>query len=233
MKITDEMLVAYLKGALAGEDRAAVEAAVAADPEVAERLRGHRVIGELMHGALTGPPVDDVEDPPVRTAAPVVSLQAARARRAEPKPKATAPKLPSRPIEPRWIAIALGLAAGAVIGLFIPRPETGLMTGRMEAAGPLAATLQTKLAAEQGEGASIRVGRTFRTKAGAWCRTFSSREGLAGVACRENSAWRVRMAERGQASQPSAAVLATVGALTDGRPIDSAAEKRARASGWR
>lgn len=233
MKITDEMLVAYLKGGLAGEDRAAVEAAVAADPEVAERLRGHRVIGDLMHGALSGGRVDGPEAPPSRAAAPVVSLEAARARRAEPKPK-VAIKPPSRPIDPRWLTIGLSLAAGAIIGLFVPRPESGLMTGRMEATGPLAATLQTRLAAEQGEEASIRIGRSFRSKTGAWCRTFSARDSLAGVACREGDGWRVRMAETGPAtSQPSAAVLAAVGGLTDGKPVDSAAEARARASGWR
>jgi len=226
-KITDEMLVAYLRGELPPSERDVVEEAVASDPAVAERLRGHRVIGRLKRGALTS----DAAPKPVSTGdAPVVSLDAARARRNTPEPK-TKPKIRigAPRIDPRRIAIAVALLIGIAIGLFAPRFENAPMDGRMRAAGALKVVLDTRLAATQPADARTRVGATFRDRTGAWCRSFSS-ESLSGVACREGEGWQVRIAQNGPASSALATAIA---AMNPGAPADAAAEQKALASGWR
>lgn len=224
-RITDEMLIAYLRGDLPPSERKVVEQAVADDPAVAERLRGHRVIGRLKRGARAS-------DDPAKAArtgdAPVVSLDAARARRNTPEPK---PKLKlDRPrIDPRRLAIVAALLAGIAIGLFMPRFQSAPMDGHMRALGPLKAVLETRLSATQPADARSRVGPTFRDRNGVWCRGFSS-ETLSGVACREGGGWQVRMAQNGPAS---AGMTAAIAAMNPGAPADAAAEKKARASGWR
>ncbi len=245
MTISDELLLAYIDGELSREDRARVEAALAEDSEVAERLRRHRAVGAMIHEAFA----DAAEEPPpehlvqmVRPAAAVVSLEAARAKRAEPKPK---PK-PARPAFPkldtRWAGFAAALVVGVGIGVFTPRLETGLVDDRLRASGALNAALQSRLAATQPADAPIRIGLTFRDRSNRWCRSFTAPE-LSGVACRAQGRWQVRMAETGApakggdyrtaASQASPAVMASVEGMIAGRPVDAAAEKAAEASGWR
>lgn len=224
MKITDEMLIAYIQGDLSPGDRAIVEKAVAADPEVAERLRGHRVIGRLKRGALKAAPKRPGQSP-----APVVSLAAARTKRAEPETRAR-PKAPPLPaINGRWAAIAVALVAGIAIGMFAPRFEAGLITSDMTAAGALKVVLDQRLAATQPADAPIRVGLAFRDPAGAWCRSFAS-AALSGVACRQGNGWKVRMAEAGP---PSTALTQAIAAMRPGQPIAPEAEKKALAGGWR
>lgn len=224
MKITDDMLIAYIQGDLSPADRAIVEKAVAADPDVAERLRGHRVIGRLKRGALKAAPKRPGQSP-----APVVSLAAARTKRAEPETRAR-PKAPPLPaINGRWTAIAVALVAGIAIGMFAPRFEAGLITSEMTAAGALKVVLDQRLAATQPADAPIKVQRSFRTSSNAWCRSFTSAT-LSGVACREGDGWQVRMAERGP---PSTALAQAVAAMAPGAPITADTEKAALAGGWR
>jgi hypothetical protein len=91
----------------------------------------------------------------------------------------------------------------------------------------------------------VRIGLSFKNQQGLYCRTFqaSGRAPVAGVACREPSAWRVRGVSpaapaptadyRTAGSETPAAVLATVDAMIVGQPLDAAAEVRAKASGWK
>lgn len=239
MKITDELLLAYIDGELSREERARVETAIAGDPELAERLRRHRSVEGRIHEAFSGVAEEPAPDHLVemaRPAAPVVSLEAARAsRKAEAKPK---PGKTSKPtagktlqIDRRWAVPALALIVGAALGYLAPRTNAGLMDGDMRATGALDAVLTGRLASTQAADAPIRIGATFKNKGGAWCRSFASRQ-LSGVACREGGEWRLKVAEIG-AGATSSAATATVSALIKGAPADAATEKRAQASGWR
>lgn len=245
--ITDELLLAYIDGELSREDRATVEAALASDPDVAERLHRHQAVGARVHAAFA--PVAE-EAPPerlvrmIKPAAAVVSLEAARAKRDEPKPQPKAKTArPTMPINARWGAIAAALVIGVGLGVFAPRPEAGLVNGEMQATAVLRAGLDSKLASAPSGNGQIQVGLTFRDKNQTWCRTFTSRQGAAGVACRQGEGWQVRMIETGApvqeadfrqaASATSPAVLAAVEGLIAGEPADAATEKKAKASGWR
>jgi hypothetical protein len=102
--------------------------------------------------------------------------------------------------------------------------------------------LTTQLASQTGP---IKLGLTFRTAAGRYCRTFQiAADRLAGLACREPGGWTLqataRMApEQAQAEYRTAgsdtpgAVLAAVDGLIAGDPLDAAAERAARDSGWK
>lgn len=242
--VTDEMLIAYIDGELSREERAKVEAAVAADPELAERLSRHRAVGSLIHGAFSG--IADEPAPArllasLKPPAAVVSLEAARKTR-EAAATAVKPTRTRKPIDARWGALAAGLAVGIGLGVFAPRPQTGLIDSDLRARGLLAATLETGLAAEQKQGAPVRVGLTFRSRDGDWCRTFAAREGTAGVACRGADGWAVRLAERGPppsdaqfrtAASASPTVMAAVEGMIAGAPVDAAGERKARAGSWR
>jgi hypothetical protein len=250
MTISDDLLLAYIDGELSREDRARVDAAVATDPEVAQRLRRHQAIGSRIHGAFAGVAEEPAPEALVRMikpAAAVVSLQAARARKAEAAPKPgpkAAPKRALPPIDARWGAIAAALVVGLGVGLFAPRPQTGLIDAKMRAAGPLEVALNGKLASQPATaGDVVRIGLTVRDGEGRWCRTFTSKDGLAGVGCRQGEEWAVRMAQTGApfetsdfrraASETPPAVLTAVEGLIAGEPVDAAAEKTARAAGWR
>jgi hypothetical protein len=60
------------------------------------------------------------------------------------------------------------------------------------AAGPLAQALNTQTSGQAA--GPVRVNLSFKTASGVYCRTFqaSGRSPIAGVACRDPDAWRVR-----------------------------------------
>ena len=235
MTVTDEMLMAYVDGELSTEDAALVDAAVAVDPALAERLAGHQSLAGGLRGAFA-----DIADEPVPErltallrSAKVVGLDSARARR-------------QTPLWGQWGAMAAGIAAGLVVGLTLPHGPAPLVGSDMKAHGQLASALNTQLASAPAKGALVKVGFSFRSNSNTYCRTFTvtKGEGPAGVACREGDAWTVRMAV---AHTPTAAggdyrtadsdtppdVLAAAQALMQGDPLDADGEAAAKAKGWK
>jgi hypothetical protein len=95
------------------------------------------------------------------------------------------------------------------------------------AAGPLAKALNTQ--ASGPSAGPVRISLSFRTASGAYCRAFqaSGRTPLAGVACRDPDAWRVK------AVGPAGAGPAAVDAMIVGPPLDPAGEAKAKAAGWK
>lgn len=234
MIVTDEMLIAYLGGKLSAPDRAAVEAAVASDPAVAERLRRHREVGAMIQNAITSGGRKAKAVAGDKSAAPVVSLADARRTREvapTPKPKVSAPAA-RKPFDPRVALLAIGLVTGVLIGLFAPRPTNDLLDGTLRARGVLAATLEQGLAADQKPGAAVRLLGTYRSKDGVWCRTFAGEGRISGVACRTADGWRLMMTELG-APTPSPVMASAITALGLGAPVDAAAERKARSAAWR
>jgi anti-sigma factor RsiW len=234
MIVTDEMLIAYLGGKLSAPDRAAVEAAVASDPAVAERLRRHREVGAMIQNAITSGGRKARTAAGDKSVAPVVSLADARRTREPPPPPKPQVKAQAarKPLDPRVGLIGLGLVAGVLIGLFAPRPTNDLLDGTLQARGVLAATLEQGLTADQKAGAAVRLLGTYRSDEGVWCRAFTGESRISGIACRTGDGWRLMMTEFGAPAR-SPVKAAAVASLGLGAPVDAAAERKARSAAWR
>lgn len=116
----------------------------------------------------------------------------------------------------------------------------------MLAAGMLAHALSQQLAVDQTAAAPVRIGVSFRSKAGEYCRTFSLREpaALAGLACRAADGWELGVLARTEspavssgsyrqaASSMPPAVIAAVESQIAGQPLDAHAEAAARGRHW-
>jgi hypothetical protein len=245
---TDETLAALVDGELDAATRTLVETAARADPDLAARLKAQRDLKALLAGhyaPIAEEPLPENLLETIRRGAPasaeVVTLAS---RRAAATPGAKPPfRLPA------WAGMAACLVVGLVVGLPIGRlalpTSVGLNGGadqRLVASGPLARALDGQLAAENS--GPIRIGLSFRDHAGRYCRTFqpSAREGLAGLACRENDAWRLRVVSpmtaqaatyRTANAEIPPAVLSSVDDMIDGAPLDRRQEEMARSRDWR
>ncbi|HEX6860053.1 MAG TPA: hypothetical protein VF138_07640 [Caulobacteraceae bacterium] len=222
MTITDEMLMAYVDGELSETDRMKVDSAVAADPALFEKLEQHRRFRARMSGAFASVLAEPVPERLVEAARPSNIISLADRRRGV----------------PTWAAIAATLVLGVMAGLSVPR-EQPVIGSDMTAHGDLATALDKQLASAQGDSA-VRVGLTFKT-ADTYCRTFSGAE-VAGLACRDAGAWKVRMAVPAQSSTSDyrmassdtpPEVLQAAQNLMVGEPLDAAAEAAAQESGWK
>lgn len=244
MTFSDETLNAYTDGELDAATRAAVEAAMASDPQLAQRVAEYRALRARLQRAFT----------PV-LAEPVPERLLASARGASDRQR------PSNVIElqqrPRarwswsqWGAMAASLVIGALLGPLLLRSPTGnapvdTRGGQMLAHGTLERALSEQLASTQPAAAPVQIRVSFRARSGAYCRTFLMHDEsrLAGLACRERSAWRVETLARtdpgpsgadlrpaGSAVPP--AVAGTLDELIAGEPLDAAAEAAARARDW-
>lgn len=266
MTFPDEEVFAFVDGELPPEAMARIEAALATDPQLALRVETQRALKRLLSGAHAGvarqrPPESltsaisgQHKATPTPTPAPkpaeVIAFPGVQAKKGKVKPRETKPSKPTRAAEPggfpSWIAMAACLVAGLVVGrMAMPSPATlsGADDPSPIAAGPLARALNTQTS---GQGAGpVRIGLSFKDKAGLYCRTFqaSGQASVAGVACREPSAWRVRAVSpaapassadyRTAGSETPASVLADVDTMIAGPPLDAAGEAKARAAGWK
>jgi hypothetical protein len=231
MSVDDEKLMAFADGELSGAERAEVEAALAEDARLRERLAAHQLLQTRLSAAFDGALSEPV---------PVSLLAAAE------KPRtAEVVNLTERGAA-RWSVREWGaMAASVVLGLFvgvgvmntqaqlIAPSESGLI-----ARGALAHALDTQLASD-GAGA-VRIGLSFRDTDGRYCRTFDLTEGgTAGLACREGEAWNVAMTAAGagggevRQAAASAQILGAVDAMIAGEPLDARSEAAARDLEWR
>lgn len=231
--VTDEMLVAYADGELDEVSRRRVERAIAQDAALAQRLEAHEALRSRI-GAHYAPVAEEAVPDRFRAvldAPPVIDLSAERERRREQAPR-------------RGWAMVGTIAATLVLGVLIGRGmggETGPIGtdgGRMVAQGTLADALNTQLASA-GEVDGIRMGLTFKDRAGGWCRSFQG-AAVSGVACRKDDGWRLEQALPGgtgqadyrQAASGDPRIAATVEALMSSAPVDATGEKAARDGGW-
>jgi len=246
MTFSEETLSAYADGELDAATRAALEAALVTDPQLAQRVARARALRARVRDAFTpvlAEPVPERLLASVRGAAPprragnIVPLQ---------------PRARARWSWPQWGAMAASLVVGALLGPLLLRPaapQAPLETsgGRVLASGELARALSQQLASAQPPAAPVAIGVSFRARSGGYCRTFVLRAGqpLAGLACRQGSAWQVMALAQGEApgaagggyrqaaSALPPAVASTLDELIAGQPLDSAAETAARERGWK
>jgi len=221
-----EKVVAYVDGELDAEAAAAVEAAAKADPAIAEAIEAHRRLREDLFAAfapIAEEPVPDRLVSAAQPAAPVVSLDAFRARRT---------------VFIRAGAMAACLVAGVGIAMaLMQRPEGDFRSGPagLVAQGQLAQALSSQLASD--DTGPTRIGLTFRDQSGAVCRTFSTKASD-GMACRQGDTWRIDALARSEGATEfrqaaSPLIMDAAQNRMAGDAFDAAAEKAARDKGWR
>lgn len=251
MSPTEEELIAYADGELNDDRAAEVRTAVEADPALAARVETHRRLRARVAAAyapVAAEPVPDRLAALLAEGLPAAEVVDLAARRRASKP-AAAP--PARFGSPRiWALAAAGVAAVALIAPWLGSFGTGggdLLTIRGGAVVPAASLARALDRAPGGETAGpVRIGFSFRTADGVYCRTFAAggRRATSGLACREADGWRVRALADGPpassagtlrtaSAELSPAVLAAADALIEGEALDRSAETAALARRWR
>jgi hypothetical protein len=242
MTFNDETVIAYVDGELDEPTRAAVDAALASDPALAQRVAQHRALRERVQKEFA---------PVLREAVPERLMAATRGI------SATAGASNIIPLKhtprarwswPQWGAIAASLFIGILIAPFLWRQPTGavdIRSGRILATGTLAQALSQQLAGNQAADTPVHVGISFVSRSGNYCRTFilRDRNTLGGIACREQGHWILTALAnapspntsgeyRPAASSLPPSIAQTVTDLIAGEPLDANAEASARAKGW-
>jgi hypothetical protein len=246
VKFSEETLMAYADNELDSQTRSAVEAAMATDPEIARRVAQHKVLrGKLratFDKVLDEPPPQRLVDaargvPAIRREGNVIPLRR---------------KPPVRRTRPQWASLAATLVVGVIIGAALLRssasdaPVTSSRDGQLLASGALSQALSDQLASTQTAEAPVKIGVSFKSKAGAYCRTFTlnGSTALAGLACRDHDVWRVQeLTQSTQRPQPEGnyrhagatlprSVMQAVDDNIAGDPLDAHAEATARDQHW-
>ncbi len=230
MSPSREEIAAFADGELDHTRRAAVAAAIAADPQLAAQVSAHRTLRDRLssHFApIMGAPLPERLVRPLERADAVVNLADARARRDAHGSRSIA----------RWGWLAgPALAASLALALFMPRQGEGELVQ-----GALAVALDQQLVSAQAPDAPHRILLSFRNRGGEFCRAFTS-QAEGGIACREARGWRLEQAGAGaeaeqreyrMAGNSSAKLLEQAQAMAAGAALDATAERNARNSGWR
>jgi hypothetical protein len=228
----DEKFFAWLDGELGPTEAAEMEAKIASDPKLVRLAEQHRALASTLRGAF-----DPIADSPVperlkqalRPSAEIIDFAASR-------------KLRSLPSIPQWAAMAATLALGVFLGTMMPQRGVApveMQGGQIYAASALNRALDTELASAPA--GDVRIGLTFRDRGGEICRSFTARAS-SGLACRSGGRWQLKglfAAPEGQASDYRMAagmnpnLAAMVESTMAGEPFDAAAEKAAKARGWK
>ena len=247
MQFSDEILMAYADDEVDADLRRQIEAAMALDPSIAERVAKHRSLrtdlGAAFGGVLDEPMPDRLLDAaastPAANSATVTDLNTARAA----KQRATHPR---RWSWLEWGSIAASLIIGILAGRTALQPSpSDLFATRADgivARGELLTALTEQVGGAP-EHAKVQIGLTFRTAIGEYCRTFATAS-TAGFACREPNAWKVRALTGGTADSKGGeyrmagtalppAILAAVEAIQAGEALDREQEQAARARDWK
>ena len=236
MKPTKEELAAYADGELDAARTAEIAAMVENDPDLASEVAAHRALRQQL-GAHFAPILDQPvperltqwakqQEPVVEPQ--VVDFTAKRERREQ------------RRNLPRWTYFAApAMAAALALALFLPRGGSDSPMANY-ANAQLATALDTQLAAQQGNSNSTRILISFRNHGGEYCRAFSDPE-QSGIACRDNTGWRLADVGPGtsgggttyrQAGSDYANLMAKAQDMAAGPALNASAEQEARSLNW-
>ena len=240
----DDALMAHADGEGDAAARAAIDARLATEPGLADRVRRHQALRDgvtLVYGVEIDEPVPQrvpqalAPPPPVATAATVTSLAAVRASHTG---------LGCA----QWGGMAASLALGTVLGVALMSRggalDPGRPDGRVLARGELARALSEQPAGPTA--GPVQVALSFLDQGGRYCRAFVARD-QAGLACRDGGDWALQVIAPQAAAAPASAVsgglrqasttlppavLQAVDERLKGQTLDAAAERAALAAGW-
>lgn len=245
MNYDEETLMAFADGELDEALRAEIAAAIAKDPGLARRVAAHRALRTEVAGAFSS-----VMDQPV----PERLSAAARGQPAPARASGNVVQFPTRSTRtpaPRWsarewTAMAASLVLGGLLSWqFALRNGGDIATqgGSLVARGALAEALSTQLASNQPPDAAIRIGLTFKSGDGAYCRSFySNASHTAGLACRNGEAWQLPVTSsagnqsgenRPASGLDDPALLQAIEARMKGEALDAQGESAAMSGGWK
>ena len=260
MTFSEEELMAYADGELEGARRQEIQDAIKRDPEIAGRVEAHRALRSSLRASF---------DPVLQEPVPDRLLATARARPHEPEadthstapepradgrssPRATQPnsksnvvplrghRVPARS-RPQWLALAASFILGALaLQLGLRWLNTPIYTAQGLILPELQPALSNQLANTQSTQAPVKIGVSFLSKSGEYCRTFQV-QSLAGLACNDAGSWKVQVLVRTSganteyrqagSNMPSAVMQAVTESIA-GEPLDAKAEAHARAEKW-
>lgn len=248
--IDDDILQAYVDGELDASATASIDAALVQDALLAHRVQQARAVRAELNAAF-----DPVLEEPVpahlaallKAPAPPATISVAPLAMARRRPGSGANR---HRLRRRWFVPAAAVAASlAVLSVAIFWRGNGdlvrVQDNRQFAAGALSRALDQTLASEPEQGASIRVGLTFRSADGQICRTFvaHAKPAMAGLACHGQAGWALPaystvsepasggLRQAGSGLPPE--VQAAVDARIRGDAFNAQQERAARDSGWR
>jgi hypothetical protein len=223
-------IIAWIDGELPPEEAAAVEAAVAADPDLTALADRHRRIRARFEAAFT-PLLNDPVALPKRRPAQIVSLASVREERAaQAKP------------QPRWRswawpgAVAASLLVGVLAGHGAGPAGIADRPDALALSAPVAQALDRQASGELG---TVNVALSFKDHDGRFCRSFVA-QNIGGVACKAAGGWQLRYAAPVDAQHGDyrmaggdAASAKVVATMIAGDPLDAAGERKAIVAGWR
>ncbi len=248
MQFSDEILMAYADDEVDADLRRQIEAAMALDPSLAERVAKHRSLradvsvafNHVLEERIPDRLLDAAASSPVSAKpATVTDLNAARVA----KQRAAHPR---RWTWVEWTSIAASLVIGILAGrTALQPPHSDLFATNASgvvARGELSAALTDQVGGAPKE-TQVRIGLTFRATTGEYCRTFAT-PSAAGFACREPNVWKVRALSEGTASPKGGdyrmaatelppAILSAIEHSMAGEALDQEQERAARARDWK
>ena len=244
MTFSDETVMAYVDGELDDATRAAVEAALATDSDLTQRVARHRELRARLQGEF-GPVLSEPIPERLLAAATGTSANAHKVNILWLK------RNPARHWSwLEWGAVAASLILGGLIATVLQQGSTrgplSIDNGKLLASGVLAHALSEQLASTQSADAPVRVVVSFLSRDGTYCRTFVSRDKItvAGLACRDRDVWRLEALAatppstsaageyRTAASSLPPAIEQSVEGLIVGDPLDAKTEAAARGNSW-
>lgn len=248
MSISDETLMAFADGELDEPTRLVVEQAVRQDPALAEKVRRHKALRSNVFNAFASTLNEEVPQRlhAAARSAKVVHLDSVRQLRTPPPPPVEKPRWSW----PEWGALAATLVVGVLAGIMGTQGLRGEQqlagfdneSGVLTAQGKLAQALTQQLASGAAQDPNVKVGISFMSKEGVYCRSFMLPT-TAGLACRNGEQWRIpvltngAMGTAGEYRQAGTALPAAVLEAIDdrivGQALDIHGERAALKQGWK
>jgi len=233
MTFSDEELMAYADGELDDARRQQIADAIHRDPEIARRVASHRALKESLSAAF---------DPVLTEPVPERLTATARSRATSNVVRLRDHHAPLRST-PKWIALAASFLLGALalhLGLRFFSAPVFTARGEILTSAKVQQALSNQLTSTPSDPQSLKIGVSFLSKNGQYCRTFQLQT-LAGLACNAAGTWNVQVLthtgthESGYRQASSNMPAAVVQAVTDsiaGDPLDAGEEVDARAHQW-